>query len=378
MKRKIISPILLCLAFYICAFAQPPLQIGDVVEYRCNCFGQEWVDAKVEAVSGDSLSVRYGNMRNQVATGSISSGVIRMKPRKPSVAEIERWNAFHRDASPYYESVKKFAPFFDAQYVGGGLPNNPAEWLKTMNDLAELDTLCRTRYPGITDQSDYVRKELVDYRFGVWCQIAAARARLEKPAREELAKNQVTLTVTKDNLNFAFKHQKNRVPDETQLLMYDRTKWKQDMTAKLKPRFAEFQVEMPADFFAEVEKKADELKTLIDNTAPNRAWEQPPFRDAAVEAFIKSKYAAEYRGAQVLKIGLDYNTWVERKGLSYLGSDSTFRYYKVEYNYYKRGWLLMKTPNRPYCQASEWIVGKSGKGMVAVTLGGSAIFVKCP
>ena len=74
---------------------------------------------------------------------------------------------------------------------------------------------------------------------------------------------------------------------------------------------------------------------------------------------------------------MDYKTWVVRKGLSYLGSDSTYRYYKVEYNSYKRGWVLMKLPNQPFCQASEWIVGRGAKGMVVVSLGGSGIFMKC-
>lgn len=207
--------------------------------------------------------------------------------------------------------------------------------------------------------------------------IAARRAELEKPARAVAAKNLVSLTVTKDNLNFAFNHQKNRVPDETQMLMYDRAKWKQEQIPKYNPVFVKHGFEMPADFFAEVEKQADELQKLIDRTAPDRAWGQPPFRDAAVEAFIKGKYAAVYRGVQILKAGLDYKIWEVRKGLSYVGSDSTFRYYKVEYNSYKRGWVLMKVPNRPFCQASEWIVGRGAKGMVVVSLGGSGIFVKC-
>jgi hypothetical protein len=37
----------------------------------------------------------------------------------------------------------------------------------------------------------------------------------------------------------------------------------------------------------------------------------------------------------------------------------------------------MQLPNRPFCQASEWIVGRGAKGMVVVSLGGSGIFMKC-
>jgi hypothetical protein len=159
--------------------------------------------------------------------------------------------------------------------------------------------------------------------------------------------------------------------------MYDRAKWEVENTVKYKPRFEKFGVAMPTDFFNEVEKRADELKKLIDQGAPNRSWEPPPYRDPAVEGFVRSNFVKEYAGVSVLKIGLDYKTWVERKGLSYVGSDSNFRYYQVEYNYYKRGWVLLKLPNRPYCQASEWIVGRGAKGMVIASLGGSGIFMKC-
>jgi len=379
MKLNILLSIALGLVLCIGVAGQAPLRVGDTVEYRCNCFGQEWVTAKVAAVNGGSVRVRYGNMRNQVVDLPATSDLIRRQAAAPSQAEIQRLNQFERDADPYFQSVVKMANAYDDRYLGGGIQGTPAEWQKILDDLAALDNLCRTRYPGITDHTAVtLRDGDIRYRFATWCDLAAKRVEVEKKARTEFAKGQVTLTTTKDNLNFAFDHQKNRVPDETQQLMYDRAKWEQEMTAKLKPRFAQYNVEMPADFFREVEKRADDLKALIERTAPTRAWEQPPFHDAAVEAFIRAKYAAEYKGAQILKAGLDYNTWVERKGLSYLGSDSTFRYYKVEYNYYKRGWVLMKTPNRPFCQASEWIVGKGGKGMVVVTLGGSGIFVRCP
>jgi hypothetical protein len=293
--------------------------------------------------------------------------------------ELDLRNAFRHETSKYFQTVKQFAPFHDGNYISGGAPNGAAEWRKAMDDLAELDSLCKSKYAGITDDPQSVREGLIDNRFAVWCQIAARRAELEKPARTALAKNQVSLTVTKDNLNFAFNHPKNRVPDETQLLIYGRTKWKQAAIAKYSPRFVEFGVEMPPDFFAEVEKRADDLKQLIEQTAPNRSWEQPPFHDSAVEAFIKTRYLAdpEYRGVKILQTGVDYKTWAERRGLSYLGSDSTYRYYKVEYNYYKRGWVLMKLPNQPFCQASEWIVGRGAKGFVVASLGGSGIFMKC-
>jgi len=362
------------------AFAQETLRIGDTVEYKCTCFGPfEWVKAKVEAVNGNKVRVRYGGGKYQVDTVTNEPETVRSPGRAAQTSNQNQLrDAFSKDAgNKYMQTVRYFAPIYDAKYISGGAPTTPAGWEKAMSELAELDGLCRGKYTGVTnDLSNYLREGIVDNRYAVWCEIAARRNELEKPARMAAAKYMIFLP-TKDKLKFAFNDSKNMVPDEAQMLMYDRAKWRQEQSAKLKPRFAEYGIEMPADFFVPVEKRADELIKLIEETAPNRAWEQPAFRDAAVETFVKGKFAVEYPGMKILKSGVGYNTWVERKSLSYVGSDSVYRYYKVEYNSYKRGWVLMKSPNQPFCQASEWVVGRGAKGMVVVSLGGGGIFVKC-
>ena len=374
---KVILAALILAIVFAGAQAQQVFRVGDVIELQD---GSRWIEGRIESVDNNIAKVRIGTGKYDFINVQLPTTRFRAPGTAAREARgLELRNAFRNEASKYFQTVRQFAPFLDEKYISGGAPNSPAEWQKAMSDLAELDSLCKSKYAGITDDPSDMREGLIDNRFAVWCQIAARRVELEKPARTWLAKNQVTLTVTKDNLNFAFNHQKHRVPDETQMLMYERTRWEQQQIAKFKPRFAEFGVEMPADFFNEVEKRADDLKQLIEQTAPNRSWEAPPFHDPSVEAFIKARYAADpdYRGVKILKTGLDYKTWVERKSLSYLGSDSTFRYYKVEYNSYKRGWVLMHLPNRPFCQASEWIVGRGAAGMVVVSLGGSGIFMKC-
>jgi hypothetical protein len=376
MKRSVILTIML-MGLSIGAQAQQVFHVGDAIEVQD---GSNWIPGRIESVDNNIARVRIGKGKYDYINVQLPTTRFRaVNSAAQEARDVQRQNAFFNEAGKYLPTLRKFAPFYDDKYISGGAPNTPAEWQTAMSELAELDALCKSKYPGMTNANYGLREGLVDYRFAVWCEIAARRSELEKPARVSAAKNQITLTVTEDNLKFAFNHQKNRVLDETQMLMYERDKWKQQQLPKYKPRFAEYGIEMPADFFAGVEKKADELQKLIEQTAPNRAWEPRPFHDPAVEAFIRSKYAADpdYRGVRVLNIGLDYKIWTERKGLSYLGSDSSYRYYKVEYNYYKRGWALVKLPNRPYCQAQEWIVGRGAKGMVVVSLGGSGIFMKC-
>src|SRR5687767_15146007 len=77
MISRIIFSLALALAFSINGFAQGTFRVGDTVEYRCNCFGKEWVRAKIEAIDGNTIRVRYGNVRNQAATVAIASGDVR-------------------------------------------------------------------------------------------------------------------------------------------------------------------------------------------------------------------------------------------------------------------------------------------------------------
>lgn len=376
---RIITLMFLIALAYTAARSQDVAAVGDEVDYKCNCFGQVWVKATVESIRGNSLRVRFGNLDNQVATVTMDSGLIRLRPKPEDPRVVELRKSFLDQVSPkYHTTVGQFAQYYDKQFLPAGGPARPDEWRKAMADLAELDTLCKGQYRGVTDfPGDYVRPGYIEYRFSTWCQIAAARTELEPRARAGMAKTRVNLGYTEENLNFGFNEPQNPLRTETQQLIWDRPNWRVEKTAWLKPKYAEYGASVPPDAFDAVEKRADELRAMVERDAPTRSWTQPPHHDPAVESFMKAKFVAEYPGASVLKIGLDYNTWVQRKSLTYVGSDDTFRYYNVSYNSYKRGWVLLKVPNRPFCQAQEWVVGRGGKGMVAVAVGGSGIFMKC-
>lgn len=242
------------------AQGQLVLRVGDQVEARR---GSEWVQGRVESIEGNRVKVRFGGGKYDFQIYETPTTIIRAPGSAANEArDIQLRNAFLHEAGKYLQTVQKFAPFYDDKYISGGASNTSAQWQTTMSELAELDGLCKSKYAGVTDDAPYALREgIVDNRYAVWCAIAARRNELEKPARISAAKNQITLTVTEDNLKFAFNHQKNRVPDETQVLMFERDKWKQQQIPKYKPRFAEYGIEMPADFFAGVEKRADELQT---------------------------------------------------------------------------------------------------------------------
>jgi hypothetical protein len=371
--------------FVIAALALKAQAVGDEVRYQCFCFGQEWVKATIERIDANNVKVRFGNMDNQVVTLPRNSPKLRMgsAARNPleSVPPDNLQKAFMADAAPRFSyAVSAFAPYYDPQFnpVGGGKPDSDI-WRKSVAELGELDALCRTRYRGITDYRSpgYIRDGSVDYRFGVWCDIAANRVEVEKKARVGVAKTLINLGYTDENLRFGFNEPDNPVRWETQQLIWERDKWRSEKIAWLRPKYAEYKVDVPADATAAAEAKADELKAIVMRDAPNRSYKQPPYRDAAAEAVVKSAFAKEYPGVQVVKIGLDYTTWVQRKSLDYVASDDIFRYYKVSYNSYKRGTALLKIPGRPFCQMHDWVVGRSGGSIVPAGVGGSGTFMRC-
>jgi hypothetical protein len=331
-------------------------------------------------VSGSNARIRFGNLDNQVVTLPVNSPLIRRqaKPEDPQVTSLR--TSFAEQVAPRYrKTVEQWAHFYDPQFLPAGGPVRPPEWQKATSDLAELDTLCRGQYRGVTDfvGETYIRAGSIDYRFGTWCDIASKRAQIEPRARSMMAKQLVNLGYTDENLNFGFNEPDNPLRMETQRLIWDRPRWRAEKIAWLKPKYAEYGASVPPDAFDVVEKRADELKAITERDAPGRSFKQPPYHDPSIEAFMRSKFAAEYPGSQVLKIGLDYRTWVKRQSLTYVASDEIFNYYKVNYNTYKRGWVLLKMPNRPFCQAQEWVVGQGASGLVAVAVGGSGTFMRC-
>lgn len=386
MKIKIAGSAVLLTALCASVYPQAAVKVGDEVRYQCFCLGQEWVKATVERVDGGNVRVRYGNLDNQVVTLPVSSPKLRLPGAAsggPAAATRPPDNvqqAFASEAAPRFRKlIELFAHYYDPQFPQAGARWTAAEWKKAVDDLGELDSLCRTRYQGVRDFEGitYVRPGSIDYRFGTWCQIAAARNSLATKARSGSARQLINLGYTDENLNFGFNEPDNPVRWETQQLIWERPKWRAEKTAWLKPKYAEYGVDVPPDAFDAVEKRADQLRDIVLRDAPGRSYKQPPYRDAAVEAVIRSQFAKEYPGVQVLKIGLDYRTWVQRKSLDYVGSDEIFRYYKVSYNSYKRGTALLKIPGRPFCQMHDWVAGNSGGRIVPAGVGGSGTFMRC-
>lgn len=175
------------------------------------------------------------------------------------------------------------------------------------------------------------------------------------------------LLFTRNQLQRSIDEPRNSTPDDIQRLLFEPEQWKADLARVMKESPNDF----PADWRAPVQEKIDELRQLIEAGAASRNWEQPAFSRPAEQSLARAKFVAYYPGATLLKIGSSFNDWKMYKNS--LG---------VPTNRFIRGWALLKIPNRPYCQAQEWVVKQTyrGGGWSASTVdsfGGGGVFMNC-
>ena len=381
--RYLLATVLLLMTALVLV-AQDNIQTGDTVEFKCTRVSSGWCSGKVESVAGGSVKIRWGNMRDQFSMVSSSDVRVSSKPDTPAATAFKE--AFAAEVGTLQRNALRiFAHYYapDEFSWAGGTPTTPAGWQELMSQLASVDALCKGKYRGMANRSPSPawpgpRQGDLDARYGEWCAIADKRLAYEPRVRADSA-SAMAIMPGEDDLRRSLEYEDNRALDDIQLLMYEPEKWKAQHSIKLKAHFATYGAILPPTFFDKMIEKSAELRAKIEQGAPGRSFEMSAAsaRDAAVEAFIKGKFIAEYPGSQILKTSHSYPKWVKRESLSLVGSGTGYKLYKVEYNTYKRGWVLMKMLNRPFCQAREWVVGQGAKGLVAVSTSSQGTFMSC-
>mgnify|MGYP002384245119 CR=1 FL=1 len=375
MKKKGLLVLMLML-FTLTNFAQN-YKVGDKVEFECNnCFGRNgWVAGTIEKMSGDTYQIRYGTEPQQFRTG-IPNRLL----READFANKEnKRQQFFRETSDYRMSVYYLMQVHDKNLLVNGSqayrpPVRAEDWTKLKNDLAAMDNLCKTKYAGMTNGRPTDDTDL-DQLPATWCVIAARHKEYEQKARGLAASDQFTpiLLGMKNAIQQNIDNPNEYIDEDIQLLMYEREKWKTSQNAKLQPNFAKLGVTMPADFFKEIEAKADQLKIINEQNAPNRSFLMPKYKDAAIEAFIRGRYAAEKKGVQILKIGLDDANWIIHRNSLGVPTSQT-----------KVARLLVKIANRPFCQEHSVAAERNYKGgsygalsVDGGKVGEEGLFMKC-
>lgn len=360
----------------VTGFAQT-YKVGDKVEFECNnCFGRSgWVAGTIEKMSGDTYQIRYGTEPQQFRTG-IPNRLLR---ESDFANKEDKRRQFINEAAAYRESAYMLMSIHDPKLnTGSGYytpPTTSAEWTKVMADLTALDNLCKTKYAGMTNGTR--PDEIYIHKLpATWCEIAARRNEYQTKGRQVGAATNasVALRLFSSKLDEAINGGYNGFIDEdVQLFVYEREKWKATEAAKYEKGFRDLGVAVPTDFYKPLETKAEQFKTANERTAPTQSFLMPKHKDATVEAFIRSRYATEKKGVQILKIGLDDASWIIHRNSLGIPTSQT-----------KVARLLVKVPNRPFCQEHSIAAERKYKGgsygalgVDGGKVGAEGRFVKC-
>lgn len=343
----------------------------------------------IESLSpdGKGAKVRYGNGKYDFKWEAFVN--LRTPEEGRRDAEQEKmWKVFRVEARPFFNTVQLLEQYYNPNAMDMKATGLDDEGRKNAAiELAELDRICRTKYPNIENERPInpAAEVLLHERYGDQCAIARERDSILQKAKMRflaLDAEQETGSWMID-LNRLSGENGYEVSDKVQTLIFDRAGWEKKNIEYIKKKYAAAGETMPPDTFAVLYKKADELKAKIEADAPTRSWVQPKFKDVALEALARREVPGDFPGAKVFKTGMDYTTWESRDTTTYIGSDRSFRFYRITPGAYrfKRGVVLVQLPNRPFCQIREFQVTqyKAGAGYGAAKASGSDTgkFVSC-
>ena len=343
----------------------------------------------VESLSpdGKGAKVRYGNGKYDFKWEAFVN--LKTPEEARRAAEQEKmWTVFRVEARPYFNTLQLLEQYYNPNAMdmkATGLDDEGRK--KAAIELAELDRICRTKYPNIENEKPLnpTAEVLLHQRYADQCAIARERETILQKAKMRF----LALDAEREtdswliDLNRLTGENGYEVPDKVQMLIFDRAGWEKQNIEYIRKKYAAAGETMPADSFAALYKRADELKAKIEADAATRSWDQPNYKDAAMELLAQREVSADFPGAKVFKTGMDDTSWKTRDNMTYVGSDRYYRFYRINKDAYryKLGRVLVKMPNQSICQVREFqvIQRKAGAGFGAVKAVGSdtGLFVSC-
>lgn len=295
---------------------------------------------------------------------------------------------FMDEAKAFSAPIYKLAPVFNPKYqhIGTGITQEIRTYEAWRKDLDSLDAVCR-KYPTMTNPvMSSIYQANLNFFPADWCKIAAQRTevlqKLKRTVGDKLAEGEIHSWTLK--IDAAMRDPNGNVKDEVQTLLYDRAVWDQKHTAAMKKHYLDAGGVSP-ELFKPLDEKVAELKARIKAEAPTRSWEQPKFKEAALEATARREFSTDLPGVKVLNSGIIHSTWDVNDGKDYIGGNSGgWSYYRIikgaSRNRYGRA--LVQLPNRPFCQSRPFQITQlksgAGYGSTSASSSDSGVFVKCP
>lgn len=343
----------------------------------------------IDSISGDTAVVRYGNGNYNLYKAKIED-LISLKTWERMQDDENQQQLLRADfadeAEPFMRTVKILANAYNPQFYdhGDSFTGNAADHQAWLKDLEALAVFCR-KYPNITNGNSKAQQSIEDFPADV-CKLAEQRVSVIQKTNNKLGDKSADQEVRSwaMKLDEAAKNAEGLITDELQMLLYNRAAWEQMYLKNLKKTYTERGAVMPPVVFKPLDEFATGIKAKIESDAERREWEKPNFTDAALEALAKHRFSVDFPGVQVLKTGMTFTTWKVEDTKSLIGSDSTWKYYKITPGAfrYKLGLALIKMPNRPMCQIRGFQLTQhkagGGFGAAKASVAEAGIFVKCP
>ncbi|MEQ1605078.1 MAG: hypothetical protein ABL999_09430 [Pyrinomonadaceae bacterium] len=306
-------------------------------------------------------------------------------------AEYQERYKFFSEARKYESSVLAFTVVYDPKLMSKMSstyypPTEAAKWNEVMGDLAELDEVCK-KYPNLKNPPGR-QTELVGLAKS-WCEIAANRVEMRKKAVQVGAEYELRNRTQNRiyDMENAMRNNFESVLDDYQMMVFEPEAHRQKMAAELQAEYAKRGAQLPNDFYNKYAEIAPKMKTLIEQSVATRTWTMPVIKDAALESLMRGQYAKNpaVAKATVLKVGFVASTWASVDDMNWISTTGNVSLYRIEKNKhrFRRGYVLVRMPNRPECQAREFVLRQDRKGggfgaTKVEDLGAGGIFIKCP
>ncbi|MCY7345936.1 MAG: hypothetical protein LH614_06905 [Pyrinomonadaceae bacterium] len=369
--------------------AKPTFKTGDTVVSPKSPNG---APGRIESFLGSFAKIRFGSGKYDFVNDLLEN---LMTPQEAAAQrEFERQDEAQKPLRAQFEDetrqfltlVRNLAHAYNPKYSQREITSDdrPATFERWRKELEALAAVCQ-KYPNMTNPAFASKPPYdtaIDKHPADWCKLAEQRTAVITKTRltgyDFYAAAEVESFVR--YIDEAIANPEGSVNDEMQMLLFERAAWEQKHLQTTSKRYAGAGVKMPPEIIKPLDAKVAELKAKIEKEAPTRSWTQPNFKDAALEASARSRYAANVPGTKVFKTGMTYTTWVARDDKSYIG-DGIYRITPGAYRF-KLGLALIQIPNRPFCQIRDFQVTQhragAGYGAAKASVGSTGIFVKCP
>ena len=362
----------------LAAIPKEMFQVGDTVVLSGSNREGTIVEILGDATRGYSAKVKFGPGKYDVGYSKFED----LSSPKAAATEREQdkqRQIFRVEANRFFRTVDLFEQFYNPEFASGKGGINAAAIKKATVELAELDALCTSKYPGITNDPKYLDRLM--FRSGDWCGMAANRNEILKSVTSgtQSAVGSRFIEDWKRSINKST-HRRGVVAgdpvwDDVQVMLFDREKWKARDLPNLQRLYAQNGGTVPADIFDAVKPELDKLRQKIETESQTNSWKVPPYKDEAIEALVRRSYAAspKFRGIVFVKSGMNFTTW--KLFTNDLG---------IPTSQIKKGSILVKIPNQHgLCQEREFAVEKAYMGggrFSAVQMAGfseAGTYMKC-